>query len=367
MVAGSNPATPTNSDYATVKMSITIDQYRYEEIYPAFKAATDEKEKTARINSAFLNRLDDDQVVLTGNDPILIADIGCGPCDTLVKYLTGVKFDAGFRIRATDYSAAYADERTGEALATLAAAQSAGTLKLVDFSTHAGDSFAGHLLELLGSRNSPARAREFQIVFASHVLYHCESPGSAERMIDDVAQNVLADDGICILYHLSKVPLSFQDFRARYGSNSADAAHSNTPAVAIDDPPTKVAGVCAARGIPCLDMAFTANLQFGIPDKNIWNYFRDPQRYQELCTLHPQAAEDLKRLMFITQRAPLEFAADHSSTGLSAYLEEIGDVLKGNRGILKLAEMMQVIYRPGTPADFGQRISAALSGAAEAQ
>ena len=342
-------------------MSITIDKYCYEEIYPSFKAATDEKEKTARINAAFLNGLGDAGVVLTGNDPIAIADIGCGPCDTIVKYLTGVKFGAGFKIRATDYSTEYADDRTGEALATLAAAQSAGVLKLVDFSAHAGDSFAGHLLELLGSRNSPARPREFRIVFASHVLYHCESPGSTERLIEDVAQNVLADDGVCILYHLGKAPLSFQDFRARYGSNSAEAAHSNTPAVAIDDPPAKVSEVCAARGIPCLNMNFTGDLRFARPDEKIWNLFRDPQEYEQLCALHPEAAEDLKRLMFVTQRAPIEFAADRSPTGLGAYLDEIGDVLKRNAGILQLAETMQVIYRPGTRADFGKRIAGALT------
>ncbi len=352
-------------------MNITIDRYRYEEIYPSFKAATDEKEKTARINATFLNNLADARIVLTGSDPIAIADIGCGPCDTLVKYLTGVKFEPGFKIRATDYNPAYADERDGEALATLAAAQSAGTLRLGDFSAHAGDAFAGHLLELLGSRNSSARPHEFRIVFASHVLYHCESPGSAERLIDDVTQNVLADDGVCILYHLSKVPHTFQDFRARYGSNSADAAHSNTPAVAIDDPPAKITEVCAARGIPCLSMGFTADLRFAIPDEKIWNFFRDPQKYGQLCKLHPEAAEDLKRLMFVTQRAPNEFAADHSPTGLSAYLDEIGqvlkrNVLKRNVGILPLAEAMQVIYRPGTAADFGQRIRAALSVAGQA-
>lgn len=342
-------------------MSITIDSYRYEEIYPAFKAATDEKEKTARINAAFLNSLASAGIVLTGNDPVAIADIGSGPCDTLVKYLTGVKFAPGFKVRATDYSAEYADERTGEALATLAAAQSAGTLKLADFSARAGDSFAGHLLELLGSRNSPAREREFGIVFASHVLYHCEHPGSAERLIGDVTQNVLADDGICILYHLAKVPQRFQDFRARYGSNSADVAHSNTPAVAIDDPPAKVAEVCAARGIPCTDMSFTADLRFAIPDEKIWNLFRDPQKYAQL---HGDAGEDLKRLMFITQRAPIEFAADHSSTGLSAYLDEIGNVISRNGGVLKLAETMQVIYRPGTPVDLAKPIGAALRAAA---
>jgi hypothetical protein len=342
-------------------MGITIDTYRYEEIYPAFKAATDEKEKTARINAAFLNRLGAANLVLSGSDPIAVADVGSGPCDTLVKYLTGVKFDAGFKARATDYSVEYADERDGEALATLAAAKAAGTLKLVDFSAHAGDSFAGHLLELLGPHNAPARPREFRLVFASHVLYHCETPGSAERLIDDVAQNLLADDGICILYHLAKVPLSFQDFRARYGSNSAAAAHSNTPAVAIDDPPAKVAEVCAAQGVPCLRMDFTADLRFAIPDEKIWNYFRAPEKYAELCTNNPIAADDLKRLMFVTQRAPIEFAADRSPTGLNAYLDEIGEVLKSNDGILKLAESMQVIHRPDAPADFGNRIGAALS------
>jgi hypothetical protein len=65
--------------------------------------------------------------------------------------------------------------------------------------------------------------------------------------------------------------------------------------------------------------------------------------------------------MFVTQRAPIEFAADRSPTGLNAYLDEIGEVLKSNDGILKLAESMQVIHRPDAPADFGNRIGAALS------
>src|SRR5258708_4526829 len=288
-------------------MSITIDTYRYEEIYPSFKTATDEKEKTARINAAFLNRVAAANLVLSGSDPISIADIGSGPCDTLVKYLTEVKFDPGFKVRATDYSAEYAGERDGELLATLAAAKAAGTLKLVDFSAHAGDSFAGHLLELLGSHNAPARPREFQIVFASHVLYHCETPGSAERLIDDVTKNVLAGEGICILYHLAKVPLCFQDFRARYGSNSAAAAHSNTPAVAIDDPPAKVTEVCAAQGVPCLRMDFTADLRFAIPDEKIWIDFRDPQRYEQLCRTNPPPPEDLKPLLFMTHPPPIQF------------------------------------------------------------
>lgn len=79
-------------------------------------------------------------------------------------------------------------------------------------------------------------------------------------------------------------------------------------------------------------MNFTADLSFAIPDAKVCNYFRDPKSYAELCTLYPEAAEDLKRLMFVAQRAPNEFAADKSRTGLSAYLGEIGEVLKRNVG-----------------------------------
>ena len=38
---------------ATTK--IALHRYVYQDIYPGFKAATDEKEKTARINRTFLN------------------------------------------------------------------------------------------------------------------------------------------------------------------------------------------------------------------------------------------------------------------------------------------------------------------------
>ena len=48
---------------------ITLDRYVYEDIYPAFKAATDEKEITAKINRTFLNYLAQRNLVLTGDSP----------------------------------------------------------------------------------------------------------------------------------------------------------------------------------------------------------------------------------------------------------------------------------------------------------
>ena len=342
-------------------MPITIDTYNYEEIYPAFKATTDEKETTARINCEFLNQLASAGVVLTGTQPINVADIGSGPCDTLVKYLTGVKFAPGFIVRATDYNVAYADERRGEAIGVLAAAKASGAVKIVDSSVRAGDSFAGRLLDLLAAPGAAPSRAAFQIAFASHFLYHSERADGVERLIGDVAQNILARDGICVLYHLAKVAQSFQDFRARYGLNSARAAHSNVPAVAIDDPPAKVDAVCAALKIPHRRFDFPTSLRFGPLDDRDWDSFRHPERYADLLARKPGAGEDLKRLMFMPQRAPLEFASDTSATGLGAFLDEIRGVLEANGGVLKLAETMQVFYRADAPAGLGERVARAMS------
>src|ERR1700680_2112400 len=122
---------------------IALDRYVYEDIYPAFKAATDEKGQTANISRNFLNYLAQRNLVLTGDNPAAVADIGCGPCDTLIKYLTGVVFPPGFIVRATDYIPEYADAERGEALQTLATAQTKGIIKLVAFAVSAGEAFGG--------------------------------------------------------------------------------------------------------------------------------------------------------------------------------------------------------------------------------
>ena len=56
---------------------ITLAEYRYEEIYPSFKAGTDEKEITADLNRRFIRGLMQRRPV--GNLPLKVADIGCGP------------------------------------------------------------------------------------------------------------------------------------------------------------------------------------------------------------------------------------------------------------------------------------------------
>jgi hypothetical protein len=341
---------------------ITLDRYVYEDIYPAFKAATDEKEKTARINQTFLNFLAARNLVLTGYEPLMTADIGSGPCDTLIKYLTGVEFPSGYTIRATDFIPDYTDSARGIALLNLAAAQTSGALKLAGFSVKAGNAFGGNLLDLLSSPEDQVEPRHaFRLVFISHLLYHAEAASDVESLIADVAGNLLASDGVAILYHVANIPRTFQEFRARFGSQSGGRSTSDTGAVTIDDPPAEVAHACHRRGLPLHELQFMTDLRFGPLGDDEWTSFKAPLTYEALAQRNPEAYEDLKKLYFVVQRAPLEFASDRSATGLSEFIDQIRPVIEENRGLLPLAERMQVFSRADVPARLGATIREALA------
>ena len=341
---------------------ITLDRYVYEDIYPAFKAATDEKEITARINRTFLNHLAQRNLVLTGDGPAPVADIGCGPCDTLIKYLTGVNYAPGFILRATDYIPEYADAERGEALQHLAAAQAGKLIKIASFSVRAGNAFGGNLLELLSGQHDGAKMRNaFRVVFASHVMYHAEGSSHVQRLIADVADNLLSREGMCILFHIANAPGTFQEFRARFGSEAGANRDSDTGAVTIDDPPAQIGAACSATGALFYQTEFATKLHFGLLRDDEWRAFKDPRTYDALAQSDPAAYEDLKRLYFVVQRAPLEFAADHSATGLGAFIDEIRPVIEGNHGVLPSSERMQVFIRADAPPTLAATIPAALA------
>ena len=344
------------------RTKIALDRYVYEDVYPAFKAATDEKEKTARINQSFLNLLAARKVVLTGSHPLITADIGSGPCDTLIRYLTGVNFAGGFSVRATDFIPEYADSERGTALRNLLAAQTSGTLKLTSFSAKAGNAFGGNLLDLVSTPDDPAAGRHsFRLVFVSHLLYHAEAASDVDTLIADLAGNLLASDGIAILYHLANTAQTFQEFRARFGSQSGGCSNSDTGAVTIDDPPAEITRACRLLGLPLYELRFTADLRFGRLHHDEWTSFKAPETYETLAERNPDAYEDLKRLYFVVQRAPLEFASDLSTTGLSKFIDEIRTVIEANRGVLPLAERMQVFLRSEASAALSKTIADALA------
>jgi hypothetical protein len=201
----------------------------------------------------------------------------------------------------------------------------------------------------------------FRIVFASHVMYHAEASSDVQRLIADVASNVLARDAVCILYHIANTRGTFQEFRARFGSNAGATAGSDTGAVTIDDPPAQIVAACDETRLPLYQTEFVTNLHFGSLGDDEWRAFKDPLTYDALADSNPCAYEDLKRLYFVVQRAPLEFAHDHSATGLKIFIDEIRQVIEANHGVLPLAERMQVFSRNDAAPILGETIPDALA------
>jgi hypothetical protein len=203
-------------------------------------------------------------------------------------------------------------------------------------------------------------------VFALRVTYHAEASSDAQRMLVDVANNLLSPDGVCILYHIANTPKTFQDFRARFGSKAGGTADSNTGAVTIDDPPAQIRTVCSTNGLPLWEIEFLTKLRFGLLRDEEWRAFKDPQSYDALADANSGAYEDLKRLYFVVQRSPLEFAMDRSATGLQTFIDEIREVIEANQGVLTSAEQMQVFTKPHAAPSLREAIPDALTASISA-
>jgi hypothetical protein len=192
-------------------------------------------------------------------------------------------------------------------------------------------------------------------------MYHAESPTEVPRLIVDVAANILSRDGVCILFHIANMPRTFQDFRARFGSEAGRTTTSDTGAVTIDDPPAQIRAACAANSLPFYSSEFVTKLRFGSLTDDEWLAFKEPRTYDALADANPVAYEDLKRLYFIVQRAPGEFAADRSPTGLHTFVDEVRRVIESHHGVLLSSERMQVFTRADATPLLSEVIPAALA------
>jgi len=131
--------------------------------------------------------------------------------------------------------------------------------------------------------------------------------------------------------------------------------------VTIDDPPAQIRTACDNNRLPLHEIEFVVRLGFGAPREEEWRAFKDPQLYDALADSNPEVCEDLKRLYFVVQRAPQEFASDRSSKGLFSYIDEVRRVIEGNRATLPMAERMQVFTRADADAPLAKAIPDALA------
>jgi len=320
-----------------------LDRYEYQAggYYDAFKRNVDEKICAALVSEAVATNLRNVGLVFNTADTVPIVDIGCGPADSIQMYLSAARHDGGFSIHATDCSQDYTGAK-GMARKNLMAAQRAGQLKINDFSVTNGDSFDGGLNTTLGTEPN-----HFPLAIISHLFYHT-TPENLGKMLADVANNVLAPEGVGMLFHLENKPNSFQYFRSKYGRKSASPGASDTSAMNVDDPPQATAEACRAAGIPSHTAHYTNNYYFAPMDEKYWEIFRRPAQYRMMTD--KTALENLCQLYFIPQRAANRFAADTSERGLSAFINEVRAVIAPDQakferdgGFMALAETVQLI------------------------
>lgn len=101
--------------------------------------------------------------------------------------------------------------------------------------------------------------------------------------------------------------------------------------------------------IPCYTSFYTNHYYFAPMDESYWELFKCPARYHEITD---QAARDnLHKLYFMVQHAPIGFAADtHDETRLETFIEEVRNILVCEPeqfaragSFMELAETMQLI------------------------
>ncbi len=118
---------------------------------------------------------------------------------------------------------------------------------------------------------------------------------------------------------------------------------------------------CAANRLSQYEKEFVTKLWFGFLWDDEWRTFKDPQVYDALAESNSGAYEDLKRLYFLVQRAPLEFAADHSAKALHVFVGEIRKVIEAKHRVLPAIEGMQVLTRADAAPFLSEVIPEALA------
>lgn len=349
---------------------IVTNQYVYDDTYPSFKKWTDEKEISAQLNQAFSKNLQKMGLIFVGKKPVKIADIASGPADTIIKYFQNISFAPGFDIRATDYNQAYAGSlfREGQATHNLLAAKKSQAIPLVNFSVKRGDAFRGHLNQLLMQKGEKNKPNTFQIAVFSHGIYHAESDQygtvleKTDRVLNDIAANVLDPAGIGILYHVSFTDQSVQYFRYTYGRKGHMQSKSDTGAVESMNPALSIFESCKKQNIPYYALDFKTRLFFSPKVKSYARIFKNPAQFEGLRS-NLEAWEDYQKLSFLAQRASDEMAADKTKTGLDHFIDEALNALKQDdqgRWYMILTEKMQIILNPRASKAFKDQVKQAL-------
>lgn len=267
---------------------------QYKECFPVIVEGTTEKIVTSEHVGKILAKEAAKGFGLA-NERAVVCDIGSDDALTLIRMLKNIDFspNTALDIRVLDYKPL----SVLEAQKNLTAAKA--FLPIENVFAAEGNAYAGNLQEQLGLMPHTA-----DVVILSHLMY-CISKNEFKTLFDDVFDDLLDPNGICILAHVNMAPNSFLDFRNRFGTR-ADAKEAKTEG-RIVDATEEIIRYCEEKGCPLETMEYKVEIRFPILDPLYWELLRDPNNFSVLEN-DPGVADWIKNLAFIALRTPQEMA-----------------------------------------------------------
>ena len=345
------------------KKNIDTRIFILHDVFPDFQAGLDEIIISRKIFKKLQENLKNAGIIFNGSEPLKIADIACGPADSIVKYLEKIDFSPGFNFRAIDYNEEYSGEN-GIAYRNLLSAKKSGKVPFKDIFVTQGDFNSNlKLNNLLFRNNENVQLNTFNIAFFLHAAYYVKLDetgthmNNLDRILHDLACEVLRVDGVGIMNHTAVADYSTGYFIKKYGVKGASEPESKDYEMNIADPAISIASSCEEQNIPCYTLEYSSKLYFSSKFKEYAEIFKNPSRYNELLEF-PEALKDYNKLSLLASRAPDEMAADKSETGLEAFIDELMNTVIefDNKWCLPVFGKIQVILNPKSTQEWRSKI-----------
>ncbi|RDD36787.1 hypothetical protein TrispH2_011261 [Trichoplax sp. H2] len=355
--------------------AIRTDIFQYDKAFLAYKSCNNDHERLSRLNHTFLKQLQDLGLFYRQDQVTLVGDIGCGDGEATITYLNNIEFKGGLDIRAMDKLAQFAgthqssvknatsEGEKGLANETFSKAKQSQVIPLKNYQVNFGDMLEVDVAHLLYTDEEIKESmNRFNLVYLSHSVYYARDQHKNGRygvtnLLDSVATDLLADDGVAILFHAG---LEFDTFTSiGYYTRSliqnivpTEEEYNRLSATHV------ISNSSRELGLTYFEIPYKFELYFSKDCKKYADVFKDPSRYHELQN-DPAALQDLYKIIFIAHRSPDDLYTDHSSRGLNNLVDKVLDCIKRNGSIIVSASMQVILSRKASD-EFKQKIETAV-------
>lgn len=199
----------------------------------------------------------------------------------------------------------------------------------------------------------------FRLIFLSHCVYYFIDDGQEnhqqlKEVIGKLESDLLAQDGIIVLFHSTLVPNSFAVMVAKFSFNRLKDITPTAEEYNQFSCDAVIRSVCHQLGLRCFELSYFSPLYLSQYLSQYADIFKDPNRYDELLS-NDEALQDLYRLLFMAHRSPQDLYQDTSSTGLTNLVDQVIKMV-GSDSYLNGRIAIQIIPSKNASQQFIQRL-----------